>query len=230
MAGALRPFCDFYVTLKMNNEDYIDFHTHHPSLNGERVIQDGVDTQGRHPWHLTSIPPHNGGGREESIAIGESGLDRLCDTPYELQLSVFHEEVILSEELQKPLFLHCVRAIDDMLRIRKELNAHQPWIWHGYRGNAQQLGQLLKLSEQALLPSGRAGRGPFYFSFGPHFNTEALLACPFDRLLLETDDDTTTAIADLYAEVARLRNIPLESLIKQMHTNFHTLFGNATDF
>ena len=187
---------------------YIDFHAHHPSLNGERVIQDGIDTRGRHPWHLASTPPHYEGGREGAIALGESGLDRLCDTPYDLQLQVFREEVSLSEQLQKPLFLHCVRAIDDVLRIRKELNASQPIIWHGYRGNARQIHQLPL----------------FYFSFGIHFNTEALQACPLDRLLLETDDDTQHLISDLYAQVAQLRGISLDSLIRQMHENFRTLF------
>ena len=210
---------------------FIDFHTHHPSIRGEHVIQDGVDTRGRHPWHLlrpalcpsplTSypLPP------DSILALGESGLDRLCSTPYDLQLEVFREEVALSEELRKPMFLHCVRAIDDVLRIRRELDARQPWIWHGYRGNAQQLRQLLKLSERALLPSGGAGRGAFYFSFGFKYNQEALIACPLDRMLLETDEDCEHSIADLYAEVAHLRDISLEQLVSQMHQNFHTLFG-----
>ena len=194
--------------------DLIDFHSHHPSLQGERVIQDGIDTQGRHPWKLnpnnTSSPHHS--ITPSLLAIGESGLDRLCDTPYDLQLQVFREEVQRSETIEKPLFLHCVRAIDDMLHIRKELNAHQPWIWHGYRGNAQQLEQLLKL-------------GGFYFSFGIHYNKQALLACPLDRLLLETDENTTIPIADHYAKVAHLKGISLEELVQQMHENFHTLFG-----
>lgn len=210
----------------MNNEDYIDFHAHHPSLNGERVIQDGIDTRGRHPWHLLSLAPCLS-SPATILAIGESGLDRLCTTPYDLQLEVFREEVALSEELRKPLFLHCVRAIDDVLRIRKELRVQQPWIWHGYRGSAQQLTQLLKFSEQAFLPTGGTGRGAFYFSFGIRYNTEALLACPLDRLLLETDDDTHHPIADLYTEVARLRNMSLEDLIGQMHKNFSCLFGNS---
>ena len=146
------------------------------------------------------------------MAIGESGLDKACDTPYDLQLKVFREEVERSEQFRLPLFLHCVRAIDDVLRIRRELHARQPWIWHGYRGNAQQLEQLLKL-------------GAFYFSFGIRYNRQALLACPPDRLLLETDDNAQRPIADHYAQVARLRNTPLDELVRQMHTNFQTLFG-----
>ena len=193
---------------------YIDFHAHHPSLAGERVVQDGVDTCGRHPWHLTPLTSHPSPLTcpQGVLAIGESGLDKACDTPYDLQLKVFREEVERSEQFRLPLFLHCVRAIDDVLRIRRELHARQPWIWHGYRGNAQQLEQLLKL-------------GAFYFSFGIRYNRQALLACPPDRLLLETDDNAQRPIADHYAQVARLRNTPLDELVRQMHTNFQTLFG-----
>lgn len=186
--------------------EYIDFHAHHASLNGELVIQDGIDTRGRHPWHLNvNDAPHS------FIAIGESGLDKVCDTPYNLQLKVFREEVRLSEELQKPLYMHCVRAIDDVLAIRKELGALQPWIWHGYRGNAQQM--------QQLLPHG------FWFSFGHRYNEQSLIECPLDRMLLETDDDTHFLIADLYADVAQRRSISVETLVEQMHHNYQVLFN-----
>ena len=205
----------------MNKLIYIDFHAHHEAVDDETfVIQDGVQTRGRHPWHLTS--PHaplgglrNKGEQELSpvapqLAIGESGLDKACDTPYELQLQVFREEVALSEEVRKPLFLHCVRAIDDVLRIRRELRARQPIIWHGYRGHAQQLRQLLQQG--------------FYFSFGFRYNPEALRACPPDRLLLESDEDTRP-VSLLYNEVALQLNMPVENLIRQMHCNFQALFG-----
>lgn len=200
---------------------FIDFHAHHPTLEGERVIQDGVDTCGRHPWKLIhnplkeeddEHPPLEMEGREKFLAIGESGLDRLCSTPYDLQLNVFREEVKLSEQLRKPLFLHCVRAIDDVLAIRKEFRARQPWIWHGYRGGACQLKQLLPYD--------------FYFSFGYHHNVETLRACPLDRMLLETDDNTHISIAQLYKRVAQTLGLPLEKLTEQMQQNFDVLFPN----
>ena len=196
----------------MKIEEFIDFHAHHPSLWGERVIQDGVDTRGRHPWHLQSPNPLSSPLPTSSLlAIGESGLDRLCATPYDLQLSVFHDEMALSQSLDKPLILHCVRAIDDVLHIRRQLGATQPIIWHGYRGGASQLRQ--------LLPHG------FYFSFGLHYRTEALLHCPLERLLLETDDDTQHSIVDHYAQVAKALQLSLENLVAQMQDNYMQLFG-----
>ncbi|MDE5788052.1 MAG: TatD family hydrolase [Bacteroidaceae bacterium] len=198
----------------MTPDSYIDFHAHHPSLRGERVIQDGIDTRGLHPWHLqsatVSLSEENG---KRILAIGESGLDRTCSTPYDLQLQVFRQEVRLSEQLRKPLFLHCVRSIDDILRIRHELRARQPWIWHGFRGHATQLRQ--------LLPHG------FYFSFGIYHHSDAILACPTDRMLLETDDDTQSPISQLYEEVARELGLPLETLLRQMQRNYDILFLNS---
>ncbi|MCF0199567.1 MAG: TatD family hydrolase [Bacteroidaceae bacterium] len=189
---------------------FIDFHAHHPSLRGERVVQDGVDTWGLHPWHLDGwsadlerepLPPH--GGRW--LCIGECGLDRACAAPYELQTRAFRFCIRLSERLQRPLVLHCVRAADDVLRLRREEQARQPWIWHGFRGGATQLTQ--------LLPHG------FLFSFGAHFRPDAVVACPADRLLLETDD-TTADIRQLYETIAALRGVSSDELCSQMLRNF----------
>ena len=43
----------------MSDTLYIDFHTHHPSREGEYVVQDGVHTWGIHPWqaHLPRFCP-----------------------------------------------------------------------------------------------------------------------------------------------------------------------------
>lgn len=188
---------------------YIDFHSHHPSREGETVIQDGVDTWGIHPWTL-SVPSTQ--PDERLTAIGECGLDRLCPTPYEDQLEAFHRCIAESERLQKPLFLHCVRAIDDCLRLHSELAVSQPWIWHGFRGKASQLLQ--------LLPHG------FFFSFGFRFNEQALRACPADRLLLETDDDSRP-VRLLYRQAADLRGVTDEELCRKMQENRIRLFPHT---
>lgn len=202
----------------MTTLPYIDFHAHHPSLAGEWVIQDGVQTRGRHPWHLLTpspLPAAPDGAQQQLLAIGESGLDRLCATPYPLQLQAFEAEVRKSEQCGLPLILHCVRAIDDVLRIRRSLHARQPILWHAYRGNAVQLRQLLALSGEN-----------FYFSFGFRHRPEALRLCPLPRLLLETDEETRRPIAELYALVAAARGIPLPDLLRQMHANYSLLFAS----
>ncbi len=163
------------------------------------------------PWSLdTSRTPkprtdRQGGG--SLSLIGECGLDRLCATPYDLQLAAFEAQIALSEELCRPIILHCVRALDDVLRLKR--GTTQPWIWHGFRGKPQQLQQLLDHG--------------FYVSFGFRHHAESLRACPSDRLFLETDD-TPAPIAPLYATAAGLRATTEDELREQLWDNVNALF------
>ena len=194
---------------------YLNFHTHHPTPEGEATIL----SFGLHPWHLTEdwltqlkaltshlspSPPNNS---QIPPFIGECGLDRLCPTPYPLQLAAFEAQIHLSERLCRPLVLHCVRAVDDVLRLHRGIT--QPWIWHGFRGKPQQMQQLLTHG--------------FYLSFGFHFNPDSLRTCPAERLFLETDDDPRP-VADLYATAATLRATTPEALNQQCWDNAQ--FGN----
>ncbi len=190
---------------------YIDFHTHHPATGGTLAIQDGVQTWGVHPWYvsadaLLSVPADIAG----RLAIGECGLDRLATAPQDVQEHFFKEQILLSEQYCKPLFVHCVRMLDDVLRLHGEMNVTQPWIMHGFRGKPRQM--------QSILSAG------MYVSFGFHFHAESLLMCPLDRLLLETDDEEQP-ISDLYAEVASLLHMEVSELCRQMEENYKTLFS-----
>lgn len=192
--------------------NYINFHAHRSAQPGEYVIQDGVHTWGIHPWyascrwdHVPDIP--------SLLAIGECGLDKCCQTPVEVQLTAFRYCVGLSEKYQKPLVLHCVRALSECLQIRGEFKTKQPWIWHGFRSAERQM--------NIALAHG------LYLSFGFRYNREALLACPLQRLLLETDEEKDS-LEQLYYEVATLRGIPLYTLLQAMWDNFNTIFSPIT--
>lgn len=188
---------------------FINFHTHRPaSSSDERVVQDGIDTWGIHPWYAAdadfTVSPPSG-----IIAIGECGLDSLCPTPMDVQLRAFRHCIVLSEQRELPLFLHCVRRLDPCLMLRRQMHCRQPWIWHGYRGNARRL--------RLLVDEG------FYISFGLHYVPQALLECPPDRLLLETDDDPRP-IREHYARVASQLGIETNELARRMQANFQVLF------
>ena len=146
------------------------------------------------------------GGVGGGAFIGECGLDRVCSTPYALQLSAFEAQIALSEELHRPLLLHCVRALDDVLRLKR--GTTQPWIWHGFRGKPQQLHQLLDHG--------------FYVSFGFRHNADSLRLCPPDHLFLETDD-SPAPIAPLYATVAPIRETTVTDLCQQVWQNLQML-------
>lgn len=59
--------------------------------------------------------------RKQFVAVGEAGLDKLAKAPMELQLAVFKEQVKLSEKLGLPLIIHCVKAMEELLGVKKNL-------------------------------------------------------------------------------------------------------------
>lgn len=177
---------------------FLDFHTHHPSRMGELVIQQGVQSRGIHPWEASeTLLPMCAEDFHDIWAVGECGLDRCCDTPWDIQMAVFRHQVEWSERLHLPVIIHCVRAQEQILAVRRQMGARQPWIWHGFRGKPQQLQQLL-------------GQG-FYISFGFRYNVQSLHQCPLDRMVLETDDNPQP-ICILYQQVANELGIGVREL------------------
>lgn len=190
--------------------NYIDFHTHHSAPQGCFALQQDVLTQGVHPWTAAAPDALSFQPDKNAWAIGECGLDKLCPVPMETQRAVFLHQIALSEERALPVVVHCVKALDEIVAMRRETKAKQPWIMHGFRGKPQQL--------QTLLNAG------FYVSFGWHYNEESVALCPLEKMLLETDDEDTANIANLYRKVSERLGISEVELLKQMHANAHTLF------
>lgn len=140
---------------------------------------------GIHPWSTIEAPSSELWSELERIcalpmvvAIGEAGIDAAKGGPMFRQLQVLKRVVELSESLGKPLVLHDVKAHDIIIGVRRDLNATQPWIIHGFRGKPT--------VAKMLLDAG------LYLSFGEKFNPDSLAATPLDRLLAETDDSPLT--------------------------------------
>ncbi|MBO7119174.1 MAG: TatD family hydrolase [Bacteroidaceae bacterium] len=187
---------------------YVDFHTHQvPGRQDVVAVVDGRDTWGVHPWRADAefvVPDLS-----TRLAIGECGLDALRGPAMEVQEAVFVRQVRLSEELGKPLIIHCVKALDRLLRLRRE-HPCQPWMLHGFRGKPQQL--------RSLIDAG------LFVGFGYQHNEESLRICPASRLLLETDTDHVQDIAHLYENAARERGLEVTELAKMMLENYRTFF------
>lgn len=182
----------------------IDIHTHlsdtcstlNAIVNCEPNEFKPVDGQlysvGVHPWTL-------GEGREvvdkqtllrvashsQVVAIGESGIDMLRGGVLFQQMLVFRQAVEVSEELSKPLIIHCVKAHDIIAQLRREMKPRMDWIIHGFRGKPT--------VAQILLQSGCS------LSYGELFNSESLAVTPLDRLYAETDTSTLSIDAIVQA-------------------------------
>lgn len=144
------------------------------------------------------------------IALGEAGLDKNIETSLSLQTEVFIEQVKLSEDFRKPLIIHCVKAWDELLAVKKELNPQMPWVIHGFRGNGA-------LAEQLI-------RKGFFLSFGAKFNPEALRVAWPDYMLLETDD-SDILIEDVYVEVANALDLSIDLLVLTLRNKVKEVFS-----
>ena len=207
---------------------YIDIHAHHQgsdtvenifpsnakSAFEQRPLQ--LFSLGLHPWHIKAdfeeelrlIEIYS--TQKQVVAIGETGLDKLCKTPLAIQREVFQRQIHISQACKKPLVIHCVKMVDDLLEIKKRSKNTQAWILHGFRGNAKQVQQLLSHG--------------FYISFGLQYSKETLMKTPLERLFLETDE-TAIPIENHYEKVVEILNIDEQALCCQISDNFDGVFG-----
>ena len=141
-------------------------------------------------------------------AVGECGLDSSLTISLEEQEKSFRAQIVLSEELNLPLVVHCVRQYYELIRIRKELVPRQPWLIHGFRGNPEvgqallEHGMILSLSPVWLL---HQDRFPEWL--------------PADAFLLETDE-SALPLRDIYSHAAKLRGETMEDLAGILQKTF----------
>jgi len=148
------------------------------------------------------------------IALGEAGYDKIRGAEPPVQEKVFERQVEISEEIRKPLFIHCVKAWDELLRSHKNMRPEMKWIIHGFRGKPELAKQLLDKG--------------FYLSPWVEWairpvSTETLKTIPVDRLFLETDG-FDIGIEPVYMVVAEHLGMEVEILKKQLYSNFCNLF------
>lgn len=216
---------------------YINLHNHkHCSDSDVKSIQnvfldkiedtddlpDEICSVGLHPWHIAKLKEQeieplmallkDCMKKEQVLAIGETGLDKLIDTPLEVQMKLFEAQANIAEKAEKPLLVHSVKTYNEVLRLKMDKHYDAPWIIHGFRGNAHLAMQLL--------------RHGFYLSFGKGIEhlEETLKMTDLSKMFIETDDDDDTEIEDLYEQVAKTVEIDLPSLKLQLYTNFNEVF------
>lgn len=152
------------------------------------------------------------------MAIGECGLDKCISTPMALQIEIFNFQVELAELLGKPLIIHCVKAFNELIQIKKTRKPNSPWIIHGFNANAVICKQLLK--HDCYLSFGKA-------LLNPHSHaSKALVEVPLERLFLETDAAVDVSIGSIYAAAAKIVGLQLETLQQHILSNFKRVFLN----
>ena len=145
---------------------------------GEELEDGGFYSIGIHPWNTPASTgeieavENIASGDERIVAIGECGLDRLQGSSIEKQTEIFEAQIEIAERLGLPLIIHCVKAVDVLLQLRKRHPQGQ-WIFHGFRGSPSTAAQLLKAGID--------------LSFGKSYNEESYRITPPERRFHETD-------------------------------------------
>ncbi|MDR2473840.1 MAG: TatD family hydrolase, partial [Tannerella sp.] len=159
---------------------------------------------GIHPWYAdASLMPlvRKYALMPQVVAIGETGLDKailkrknrvgadgINPPDINLQTDLLRQHALLAEEVRKPLIIHCVKAFNEIIKIKSDMKPALPWIIHGFRSNAQTAKMLLEAD--------------FYLSFGVNYQDDALLlAFRYNRLLIETDT-AEVDISEVYRRIS----------------------------
>ncbi|MBR3677656.1 MAG: TatD family hydrolase [Alistipes sp.] len=189
----------------------IDIHTHNAQTHAQTI-----KTLGVHPWHaLNGDISAVEAGAVEVDAIGEVGLDFVCDVPRERQISLFRAQLAIAERVGKPVVLHCVRAFEEVMKILSE-HRLSAVIFHGFIGSKEQ--------------AQRAVSEGYYLSFGERTfhspkTVEAMRSTPLSHLFVETDE-STTPIEEIYTKIAALRGISTTELSIATKENFSRIFNS----
>jgi len=221
--------------------DYIDIHNHGGSpLPGQYSVENLMAHENRepdtikgmtytfgiHPWYLTHESFNDqikkvkiNASHENVIALGEAGFDKLRGPDRELQKRAFDEQATIANERSKPLFIHCVRAWDDLLAAHKRMMPSKQWLVHGFRGKKDLAAQLISKG--------------MYISFWFDFiikpeSSELVRSLPADRIFLETDGSGID-IVSLYTKVAEDIGISVEELRERIFKNFMEFFSYQGD-
>ena len=214
--------------------DYIDIHTHSSRENCfylrnifaqdlAKGLPDEVPCSiGLHPWHIQEVNVgdcllslQDIASRQQVLGIGETGLDRNINVPFETQEKVFLQHIHISETSKKPLVIHCIKSYSDILHIRKSNEWKMIWMFHWFNENLSIATELINLD--------------CYLSFGRSLlhsngkNAEVFRALPLDHIFLETDD-AEVKIENVYAKAAELKSISIDDLKKGINQNFRTVF------
>jgi TatD DNase family protein len=149
------------------------------------------------------------------LAVGECGLDKRIEIPFELQQTVFERQLLLAEQYQKPVVIHCVAAFQELIAIKKRLKITVPFLIHGFSKNEQ--------IAKALVANG------CYISFGKYLLRMPQLESVFrdmpnDRFFLETDTDEQT-IQEVYELAAQYKGLTIPQLQELVTINFSTIFA-----
>lgn len=204
----------------------LDIHTHrNAAVPGECIfnvepawfepVEGCYYSVGIHPWKVLEAGPEDWTTLEKAVchpsvlAIGEAGLDRLGPADILLQKEVFVRQILLSESVGKPLVIHCVKAFNELIELKKKYRPQMPWVVHGFRNNLHIACRLMQEN--------------IYFSLGERYQPDVLRHVPLECLLAETDESTQD-IRMVIGRMTETKNVEVSFLCDRIDENARKIF------
>ena len=163
------------------------------------------------------------------VAIGECGLDyyRLSADTKKKQKEIFEKQIALSNEIKKPLMVHCREAFADLIEILSEQRSSVAGIVHFFSGTTENAGKLMDLG--------------FSFSLGGVLTfardyDKVVKYIPMGRILLETDApyvapvpyrgkrNEPSYVIEVAKKIAEIKDLTLEEVAVLTFQNAERIF------
>ncbi|WP_299495480.1 TatD family hydrolase [uncultured Shewanella sp.] len=215
------------------------------SLHWEKQLQVASDFHcpfalGLHPWYLhhdsdkdvekltqlLETNKHN----KQLVALGECGLDKRCQTDWQLQLRVFHQQIALAKAYDLPLMLHSVNAAGEMLSILKSIKHQKAGVIHGFSGAPE--------VAKAYVELGFAiGIGPLLLNSHVKKLQKTVHELPLNAFVIETDLSQEASKKSPYGtniaqilhlvvdEIAKIHKKSSVLILKQIYVNTCNLYN-----
>ena len=213
-------YFNLHTHIYINQDDVLELVNQYPQEFTDIIPNYSI---GIHPWFIVEdrieadLAIIESKLKESScLAVGECGLDKRIEIPFALQQTVFERQLLLAEQYQKPVVIHCVAAFQELIAIKKALKISVPFLIHGFSKNEQ--------VAKELLANG------CYISFGKYLlrmpQLESVFCVmPNDQFFLETDTDEQT-IQEVYDLAAQYKGLSVAQLQELVNTNFRKVFGS----
>ena len=187
----------------------LDIHTHHKEgIPGENIlnVEPGLFEPaegcyysiGIHPWKVLETEPEDW-----------KRLEDAAGHPSVLAKEVLIRQILLSESVGKPLVIHCVKAFNELIELKKRYRPQMPWVVHGFRNN---LNIACRLMQEDI-----------YFSLGEKYQPDVLQNVPLERLLAETDESPLD-IRTVIGQMAEAKDVAVSLLCDRISENTRKIF------
>ena len=146
------PFVNIHTHFSKRDENVVSIQNFSQNEWEKDSFTEGgqLASVGLHPWFLTKENAETDFKKltqlvdnQNIVAIGECGLDKLRGESLDFQTTIFTKQIQLAESIQKPVIIHCVRAFNEVIALKKKLKPTVPMIIHGFNKGETILKELL---------------------------------------------------------------------------------------